>query len=198
MIPKADKKKRRARAQLLSQARFPETAVKRQRDNFFAEAFRLSPHPIGITELETGVCLEVNDACLATFGLRRDEVMGKRTLMLRIWPDSHDRARLIDRLKCEGSVRNFDVSIRMNSGELRQFLISADLITLRRKPCILTIGNDITDRKRVVEELRRTMTIWNDAFRNGQPTSNEPMRRCGIVRSDSFVHRARVGRDCDV
>jgi PAS domain S-box-containing protein len=133
----------------------PRHCVKRQRDNFFAEAFRLSPHPIGITELETGACLEVNDACLATFDFRPNEVIGKTTLMLRIWPDSHDRARLIDRLKCEGSVRNFDVSIRMNSGELRQFLISADLITLKRKPCILTIGNDITDHKRVVEELRR-------------------------------------------
>ena len=105
--------------------------------------------------------------------------------MLRIWHDSHDRTRLIDRLKCEGSVRNFDVSIRMNSGELRQFLISADLITLRRKPCILTIGNDITDRKRLWRSCVAPMTIWSDAFRNGQPTSNEPMRRCGIVRSDS-------------
>jgi PAS domain S-box-containing protein len=163
----------------------PRHCVKRQRDNFFAEAFRPSPHPIGITELETGACLEVNDACLATFDFRRDEVIGKTTLMLRIWPDSHDRARLIDRLKCEGSVRNFDVSIRMNSGELRQFLISADLITLRRKPCILTIGNDITDRKRLWRSCVAPMTIWSDAFRNGQPTSNEPMRRCGIVRSDS-------------
>jgi PAS domain S-box-containing protein len=44
----------------------------------------------------------------------------------------------------------------MKDGELRQFLISTDLITLRGKPCLLTIGNDITDHKRVEEVLRRT------------------------------------------
>ncbi|OQW32763.1 MAG: hypothetical protein A4E19_05235 [Nitrospira sp. SG-bin1] len=131
-------------------------AVESARDDFFAEAFRLSPHPIGITELETGLCLEVNDACLDIYGFRRDEVIGKTTLMLGIWPDPHDRARLIDRLKTEGSVRNLEVSMRMKNGELRQFLISTDLITLRGKPCLLTIGNDITERKRIEEALRRT------------------------------------------
>ncbi|MFZ1803742.1 MAG: PAS domain S-box protein [Nitrospira sp.] len=160
MTPKAAKKERWVRARPLLQAPHVEDrqgkAVESAQDNFFAEAFRLSPHPIGITDLETGLCLEINDACLATFGFRRDEVIGKTTLILGIWPDPHDRARLIDRLKSEGSVRNLEVSTRMKDGELRQFLISTDLITLRGKPCLLTIGNDITDRKRVEEVLRRT------------------------------------------
>lgn len=160
MTPKAAKKERWVRARPLSQAPHAEDrqgkAVESAQDNFFAEAFRLSPHPIGITDLETGLCLEVNDVCLATFGFRRDEVIGKTTLILGIWPDPHDRARLIDRLKSEGSVRNLEVSTRMKDGELRQFLISTDVITLREKPCLLTIGNDITEHKRVEEVLRRT------------------------------------------
>ncbi|MDF0664785.1 MAG: PAS domain S-box protein [Nitrospira sp.] len=160
MIPKAGKKRRRTRARLDSQARFSESeghsAAELQQDDFFAEAFRLSPHPIGITELETGTCLEINNACLTIFGFRRDEVIGKTTLMLGIWPDPQERARLIDRLKSEGSVRNHEVSMRMKNGGLRQFLISTDLIRLRGKPCLLTIGNDITERKRAEEALRRT------------------------------------------
>ncbi|MGZ8366907.1 MAG: PAS domain-containing sensor histidine kinase [Nitrospira sp.] len=160
MTPKAAKKERWVRARPLSQAPHAEDrqgkTVESAQDNFFAEAFRLSPHPIGITDLETGLCLEINDACLATFGFRRDEVIGKTTLMVGIWPDPHDRARLIDRLKSEGSVRNLEVSTRIKDGELRQFLISTDVITLRGKPCLLTIGNDITEPKRVEEVLRRT------------------------------------------
>src|SRR5574337_1330921 len=160
MIPKAGKRRRRVMARLVSQARFSESeghsATDQQQDDFFAEAFRLSPHPIGITELETGTCLEINNACLTTFGFRRDEVIGKTTLMLGIWPDPHERARLIDRLKSEGSVRNHEVSMRMKHGGLRQFLISTDLIMLKGKPCLLTVGSDITDRKQAEEALRRT------------------------------------------
>ncbi len=135
-----------------SHARSP--TVRPSRKDFFAKAFRLSPHPIGITELDTGRCLEVNDACLQVFGFDRHEVIGKTTLMLGIWPDPRERAKLIQQLTSGGSVRGHEVSMRVKSGELRQFLISIDLIRLKRKQCLLTIGTDITERKRAEEQLR--------------------------------------------
>ncbi len=157
MTPKAAKKKRWVRARPLSPALHAgvrqENAV--QTDDFFAEAFRLSPHPIGITELETGLCLEINDACLQIFGFKRNEVIGKTTLVLGIWPDPHERARLIDRLRSEGAVRNLEVTMRVRGGELRKFLIATNVITLNGKPCMLTIGNDITERKLAEDTLRR-------------------------------------------
>lgn len=120
----------------------------------FGKIFKASPHPIGITELATGRCIEINDACLKTYGFRRNEVIGKTTLMLGIWPDPAERTALIERLRSEGAVRNLEVAMRMKSGELRHFLISTDLITFKRKRCLLTIGNDVTERKRAEDELR--------------------------------------------
>ena len=110
-------------------------------------AFRLSPHPMGVTELETGRCLDINDACLEMFGFQRDEVIGQTTLLSGIWPDPQDRARLIKRLKSELSVRNLEVPMRMKHGGLRRFLISADAVMLGKTRCLLMIGNDITERK---------------------------------------------------
>ena len=117
-------------------------------------AFRLSPHPMGVTELETGRCLDINDACLEMFGFRRDEVIGQATLLLGILPDPQDRARLIERLKSQRSVRNLDVSMRVKHGGLRHFLISADMVMLGKTRCLLMIGNDITEHKRVEKALR--------------------------------------------
>ncbi|MDK2741677.1 MAG: PAS domain S-box protein [Nitrospira sp. BO4] len=148
MAPKAAKKKRWVRAQPLSHAYHTGdrqgNAVESAREDFFAEAFRLSPYPIGITELETGLCLEINDACLEIFGFSRDEVVGNTTLTLQIWPHPRDRARFINRLNSEGSVKNLEVSMRTKKGTLRRFLISTNLITVGGKRCLLTIGNDIT------------------------------------------------------
>jgi len=132
----------------------PHSGKMKPKEDLFDKAFRLSPHPIGITELDTGRCLDINDACLQIYGFQRHEVIGKTTLMLGIWPDPQERAKLIARLRSEGSVRNAEVSMRMKNKDLRHFLISTDLITLNGKRCLLTIGSDITERKQAEGALR--------------------------------------------
>lgn len=117
-------------------------------------AFRLSPHPMGVTELETGRCLDINDACLEMFGFQRDDLIGQTTLLSGIWPDPLDRARLIERLKSELSVRNLEVPVRKKPGGMRRFLISADVVMLGKTRCLLMIGNDITEHKRAEKALR--------------------------------------------
>jgi PAS domain S-box-containing protein len=154
MPPRSDKKSPRRPAIRERPSRRRRSDKIQPRDDLFDKAFRLSPHPIGITELETGRCLEVNDTCLNIFGFQRDEVIGKTTLMLGIWPDPHERAKLIERLQSEGSIRNAEVSMRMKNQDLRHFLISTELITLDGKRCLLTIGNDITERIQAEGALR--------------------------------------------
>ncbi|HKC94205.1 MAG TPA: PAS domain S-box protein, partial [Nitrospira sp.] len=64
----------------------------------FSKAFRSSPYPIIVTELETGRCLEANDAALEVFGFERQEVIGQTTLTQGLWPNPVELQKFFVRL----------------------------------------------------------------------------------------------------
>ena len=67
-----------------------------------------------------------------------------------------DRNRWTEKLKNDGKVDNFEACFRTKDGDIRYGLVSAAIITLNGVEHILTVGRDITERKQVEEELRKT------------------------------------------
>ena len=139
----------------------------------FSKAFRSSPYPIGITDLDTGVCLDINDAALSAFGFSREEVIGQRTSGLGIWPHPQARKQLIERIKTTGNIRNLEVPLKAKSGEVRRFLASTEVIVLKGKECLVTIGTDITEQKRAEEALRRSELAVREAFEERERLSQD-------------------------
>ncbi len=126
----------------------------RASEQLFAKAFRASPNPIGITEVATGRCIDTNQACLDLFGFSREEVVGQATLTLGIWPNPKDRDKLITQLQTSGPMRNEERTFLTKSGERRHVLVSSDLVEMNGETCLITVGNDITERIRAEEALR--------------------------------------------
>jgi len=122
----------------------------------FAKAFKTSPYPVVISEIDTGRLVEVNDAACQQLGYCKEEVEGRSTLEIGVWDSAEERTRFVDLLKRAGSVRNLEVKLRSKEGEVRQFLLSSEPIELNGKRCSVTVGEDITDRKRAEIELRRS------------------------------------------
>ena len=139
----------------------------------FAKAFRSSPHPIIVTELESGRCLEVNEASLRLFGFQREEVIGQSTITLGLWPTSADRMNLIDRLRAEGSLRDLDLTFYTKDRTARRFLISCELIELNGTKCAVTVGTDITEQKHAEEALRRSEMEVRQAFEERERLSQD-------------------------
>ena len=134
----------------------------------FAKAFKTSPHPILISELETGRLVEVNDAASQLLGHRTEESEGQILSELQVWGSAEEQVRFRERLKQVGPVRNLEVNLQARNGDVRRFLLSSELIELNGRPCRVTVADDVTDRKRAEDELRRSHALLRQVI-DGSP-----------------------------
>src|SRR5208283_629673 len=72
-----------------------------------------------------------------------------------------EREALLDAVRKEGRTRDQETNFRTKSGEPVVFLLSVELIELEGEQCLLAVGQDITERKRVEKALRRTEEQFN-------------------------------------
>ena len=120
----------------------------------FSKAFRESPLGFTITSTKDHRYIEVNDTYERITGWKRDEVIGRSPIDLKIWVDPNRRIEFIERLLAEGSVRGIEVAFRAKDGRVRIGLTSAELIEINGEQCALSVIADITG-VRQAEEARR-------------------------------------------
>ncbi len=60
----------------------------------FTIAFHSNPAAIALITVPQSVIFDVNATCLSCFGYQREEVIGKTTMDLRIWPSALKRQDL--------------------------------------------------------------------------------------------------------
>lgn len=139
----------------ITERRKAEIAI-RESEERFSKAFLASPDCLVISRVEDGLILEINDSFASLAGYQRDELLGKRTLPLGLYADPMDRQRMVALLKEQNYVRDFEFPMKTRSGEIRLMRFSAEPLELRGEHCWLTIGHDITERKRAEEAMRRS------------------------------------------
>ncbi|HET9707648.1 MAG TPA: response regulator [Gemmatimonadales bacterium] len=131
----------------------------RQSEERFSRIFRSSPVGIVITTLDEGRYLDANDAFLTLLGRSRDQVQGKTTIELGVWRDAAARSRMLDALGAHGTVRDLELECRTASGARRHVLASIERIELSGRPCLLMLAYDISERKRLEDQLRQAQKM---------------------------------------
>ena len=109
------------------------------------EIFDSSVDNIALTALSDGVIIDVNNELLRTLGLAKDEIVGKRFAELNVWTSSERHDLFLETLRKHREVRNFETTLRTASGSTFPALISAVVLELGGRECVLSISRDITD-----------------------------------------------------
>ncbi|MBN1161263.1 MAG: response regulator [Dehalococcoidales bacterium] len=144
----------------------------------FSKAFLASPAMVSITTLKDGKFVDVNESFLRFYGYSREEIIGSSTREMNIWEKTEDRVRMLKILQEQGSVRGEEFNQRDRSGKVCTVVMSAEKISIKNKPCLIVTTIDITDRKKMEEQVKRNMEELKAA--------NEKLRELDKMK-DSFL-----------
>ncbi len=112
-----------------------------------------APFPAVLTRVADGTLIYGNHRAEALFGINRDEGIGQAAA--QYYEDSAQRTRFIELLKSRGNVDDFEVPMRGSQGRAFWALISASTVDYNGEPTIFAAINDITERKRMEDEIRQ-------------------------------------------
>ena len=125
----------------------------RESEERFSKAFHGSNARLAILDAADGRYLDVNEAFIEAYGYSRQEIIGRTSLELGLWAEPGQREEAYRIYEREGRLRDFESRVRTRSGEVKVVLQSGDYISVGDRRCILSVGIDITDRKRLEAEL---------------------------------------------
>ena len=121
----------------------------------FEMIFNTSPDGALITRLEDGVILDVNGGFTAISGFTREESIGKSSLEINVWKNLEDREAVVHELRKTGRCINYEAPFQRKDGGVLTGLISAQALSLKGKPHVISVTRDITERKKAEEEIHR-------------------------------------------
>jgi len=130
----------------------------------FVKAFQSSPDAILITRLGDGLIIDVNEGFCRLTGYDRDQALGHSTQQLGLWLDPQDRDRFAALMQKEGRVKEREYRFRMKDGQVRDALLSGEMIRLGNEQYFLSIVRDITERKRDEDILQRAEEKYRTIF----------------------------------
>ena len=119
----------------------------------YRTVFQNSQFGIGISRLEDGTYLDVNQAALDLTGFTREEVIGHTSTELRHWFNPADRLKMIEAIQSREGLQDMELQLRKKNGEVVWGLMSASVIDLDGIPCVLSITREITETKLAQEHL---------------------------------------------
>jgi PAS domain S-box-containing protein len=137
-----------------------------QSEERFSKVFKSSPYAISVSELNSGKYIDVNDKFIELIGYEKEYVIGKNSIELDLWINSENRNKVANELREKGLIKDIETDFKSKSGKIRTWKSSLEIIELNERPCILSMIEDITDRKKTDIVLRQSEERFSKAFKS--------------------------------
>ncbi len=128
---------------------------RKQAEEKFSKAFQSNSILMVITSLATGKFIDINQKALDTLGLTKEVVIGKTSMELGLFNDLVSREDIFNELlsKSENEIFQKEVSFDTKTSGLMTCLMAVKKIIIGNELCILTSMIDVTERKKIRDEL---------------------------------------------
>ncbi|MBN2341222.1 MAG: response regulator [Deltaproteobacteria bacterium] len=122
----------------------------------FERLFQNNPALMALSTVPDRVIVDANEAFLRTLSFEKDEVIGKTTAALGLFADEAQRSEIARRLGAGERVENYEIQVRTKTGEIKTGLFFSEVIDSQDDMYFLSVVIDITDLKRIQEQLSET------------------------------------------
>ncbi|HEY0708482.1 MAG TPA: AAA family ATPase [Polyangia bacterium] len=133
-------------------------AALRASEERFSKAFHKNPTPMAVIRLRDAVVVDANQNLLETLGIGRGALVDRPIVETTPW-----LMELVTESRSAANnrtvVREREVVAAASAGQRRDFLISVENVELDQTPCLLMTFVDLTERKRIDEQLRQSQKM---------------------------------------
>ena len=128
-------------------------AAIRERELRFHSIFNASPVAMAVVDRQTQALMDVNDAWVALLGYPRDEMVGRTTLQIGLYPSVEERNRVLEAFDRQQD--HYETQMLTREGNQLTIKVSARSMRLESKDLRIHVLDDVTEKRRIDQELQR-------------------------------------------
>ncbi|MFH1136750.1 MAG: PAS domain S-box protein [Pseudomonadota bacterium] len=133
-------------------ARIRSEKALRESEAKYRVTFDSIPDIITITHVADGRYSYVNDSFSEITGYSREEVIGRTPRDINLYENPEDRVAMMQTLKKNGQLLNYEVRFRKKDGTFFDSLFSARPLVIDNQECLSALTKDITEQKKMEKE----------------------------------------------
>jgi PAS domain S-box-containing protein len=156
-------------------------SVMRENEEKFRSIFENSPYPIAINSMPDQKFIAINPAFVRVSGYQEEEVLGKNPVELGLLSFT-EAARLVSRAVLSGKIENVPLALTAKAGKMVHVIFSTIPITIGSRPASMTITAEVTQMRRVEEELIKKTEDLHSAYEELTATEEELRQNYDALR----------------